>query len=344
MYKTNNVNKNLISKIFIVFILLLSITLCWNKDNQIEEAKKNMWIIESDSWMEEDTWTNIEEEQTSSWANDEEVQAQDSVIMKPLTQDQFLTLDDISENDFKDGELEIKWNTTTKVDKIIVTFENADSDFPKDVYTLNQFKPWDKTFMYRAFSRYQTLDYWKNVYTIEAYSWDNISKLELVLNLEKDEENNQESKVEKITEKLTSDWLPMNSKYWNLIELWDWKVGYSDIKGLDIKKISVEDMTCENANQNLWQIIDWWYYWNTCRPINTDKWISFYIIRLEWSKYFYEKHYYIADKWLYGSIELETWEWIDKTNLKEKNLELKEKNTDYTITDITDSLFKDISN
>jgi hypothetical protein len=87
----------------------------------------------------------------------------------------------------------------------------------------------------------------------------------------------------------------------------------------------------------------WWFYWNTLRPILWDKWVSFYVIRLDWDNYLYEKHYYL-ENWIYWVVSLEKWTWIDSTNLNDKNSELWNKNEEFTITNITDKLFITILN
>ena len=63
------------------------------------------------------------------------------------------------------------------------------------------------------------------------------------------------------------------------------------------------------------------------------------IVILQQLKLFYEKHYY-TNSWFYWVLVLETWSWIDLNWLSEKNTQLKEKNIDFTITTISDKLFK----
>ena len=127
------------------------------------------------------------------------------------------------------------------------------------------------------------------------------------------------------------------------MDLWDWKVTYSDLKGLEIKKEINSDLTCENLTEHLVDNIDTWFFWNTCRPIETDEWISFFVVRLDWDdKYVYEKHYYLSYQWIYWVQELEVWTGVTDKNIWEKNTELKEKNEDFAIIEVADDLFREI--
>ncbi len=347
----NNLKKsiNILSVLFL--ILLLSSCFGWNNQDEVEKAKQEMWITEQTGSMDEDTGGNIDEETASgsdyelyNSTNNEEL-AKNKVEINTVTEDQFIELDDLSDEDFSDWEFELKWTTTEKVDKIIIKYENADSEYPKDVFTLKQFKAGDKTFVYRAFSRYQTFDYGKNVYTIEAYSWDKLSKTELVINYNKDKsdkEKTEDSEKKEVVQDLSVDTLPKNTKYGNPTKLWSGKIWYSDIKWLEIKKTSITDLTCANLTDVYTSEVGGYFFWNTCRPLWTDNWISFFIIRLEWDKYYYEKHYYLADTWTYWVQELESWEWVSRDTLEAKNTELKVKNAEYQIIKITDGLFNDL--
>lgn len=239
--------------------------------------------------------------------------------------------------------LEITWKTLTEVDKIIVTFENTESSFPKDVYTLKQFTSGSKTFTYRAFTKYETFDYWKNVYTIEAYSWDKVSTTQLVLNYVKDEEKKDVSESSTINAgsgQVSLDSLPVGSTYWNPVDLWNGNVSYSDLKWLEISNYTFPSISCETLTKDLLDKMNTYFFWNTCRPIAENKWFSYFIIRLDSDKYVYEKHYYLSEKWIYWVQELATWEWVTKDNLWEKNQELKDKNGEFTILEATDNLFK----
>ncbi len=339
--------KKILNYILFLFFVIFLTSCFWSKD-EIDQAKKELWIIESDV-LDNDTWSNIdllseEEIETGSGLEIVEVEEVKKIEITYLTDEKFIELDDLSNKNISSWEIEITWKTLTKVDKINVIFENKESKFPLDSYTLKQFVAWSNTFLYRAFSRYETFDYWKNVYIIEAYSWDKVSKLQLVINLLKDDEVSSSKNIETISENISMESLPVWEKFWNPISLWNGKISYSDLKWLEIQKFTINDLSCENLSEVLSQKIHSWYYWNTCRPIKTNEWFSFFVIRLDGDKYFYEKHYYLSYEWIYWVQELETWEWVDIKNIKEKNLELKEKNQDYSITEITDKLFKEILN
>jgi len=351
-------------KLIILLSLIFSLTSCITSQEEVLKAKQNLWIVDgqvnnSQDFQEENMDNNIventsEEENKGAlietWWIDEiedvsekenkEIKKEETkkIEIKSLTDNQFLEFDDLSNKDLLWWAVEITGKTLDEVDKIIVTFKNETSDFPDDRFQLKQFKAWDPTFLYRAFSKYETLDYWKNIYVFEAYKWDEVTKLELIFNVFEDE---KEEKTKDL-EKLDISKLPKNEKFWNPIEIWDWKIAYTDLRWLEIKWESISWLKCENLTDILKERIKWYFYWNTCRPVNEKEWISFYVIRLKWDKYIYEKDYYLDYMWVYWVQELETWTWVTIENIWEKNSELKEKNENYAILNVTDDLFKEI--
>jgi|SaaInlV_100m_DNA_6_1039743.scaffolds.fasta_scaffold00382_9 hypothetical protein len=332
--------------ILLVMLITFLLSSCVTSQTDVNQAKHELWIIE----LEEDTidsWTNIDMEIEK--AKDEIIQVDEMWEEKKeeikkfeiisLTDDQFLEFDDLTNENFLDSEVEIKWKTLAIVDKIIVTFVNETSDFPVDTYTLKQFSSWDESFLYRAFSRYETLDYGKNVYVFEAHSWVNVTKLQIILNVIKEEEKEISEKVEEIFEDVSLDTLPVSSTFWNPTYLWSGKVSYSDLKWLEIKRDVNSDLTCDNLTSILADKLNGWFFWNTCRPIEADEGISFFVIRLDGEDYIYEKHYYLSYEWIYWVQELETWTWVTADNIWEKNSELKEWNKDFSILNVSDDLF-----
>lgn len=315
-----------------LIILVLSLTSCfwWNDD--VTKAKQE--LLNQDNSLEEKFEENIAKYEEA------EKQEKEKIVINHLTDSKFIELDSIDENDLSSLELEITWKTLVNVDKINVTFSNSSSKFPVDNYALKTFKSWDKTFLYRAFKKYETLDYGENKYIIEAYSWAEVSKIELIINIE--EEKVSDSKNEEIvTEQVNLNNLPVWWDFWNPVDIWLGKFTYSDIKWLQVEKLINADLTLDSdsVNEFLADKIDWWFFWNSLRPVSWEEWVSFYLIRLEWDKYFYEKHYFTTS-WFYWVLVLETWSWIDLNWLSEKNTQLKEKNADFTITAISDKLFK----
>ncbi len=348
--------KQLIVVLFLLLTFILSS--CINSQDEVNKAKQNLWIIEWGNQVDNSLieWEKKDIEKKSvdkvniwladSWSiKQDSIEEIDKIIkeneskqieIKSLTDNQLLKLDDLFWKNLLLWEVEITWKTLWKVDKIVVKFSNETSDFPDDTYTLKQFVPWGKTFLYRAFSRYETLDFWKNTYIFEAYSGDEVTKLQLILNITKEEE--KKVKYDNID---VSD-LPSNEIYWTPTNLGDWKISYSDLNWLEIKRDIISDLTCEKVTSVLANDISWYFYWNTCRPIKDKEWVSFFVIRLDWDKYIYEKHYYLAYQWLYWTQELETGTWVTSVNIWEKNSELKERNEDFWILKITDELFKEI--
>lgn len=345
----------------IVLVLLLTLILssCFTSQDDVNKAKQNIWIIEMNNTNEfidtNDSWGNIglkkediidDIEEKIELIEEEKIE---KIIIKSLTKEQFLEFDDLSNEDIFDKEVEIKWKTLWKVDKIIVTFVNNDSEFPVDTYTLKQFvSGWD-TFLYRAFTKYETLDDWENIYVFEAFSWDISTKLQITINvIPEKEEVTIDPRVEEVEKNNTvyeeielSD-LPVNATFWTPVELWNGKISYTDLKWLEIKRDVNPTLTCENLTSVLADKVDSWFFWNTCRPIEGEEWVSYFVVRLDGDNYVYEKHYYLSYKWLYGIQELETGTWVDSKNIAEKNAELKLINDDFSILEVSDELFKEI--
>ena len=272
-----------------------------------------------------------------------------------LTDEKFLTIDSLDNEDVLDSKVEVTWTVLVdSVDKIIVNFSNSDSVYPDDTYQLKWFTSWDSTFLYRAFWEYETLDNWVNKYIIEAYSWDIVSKLELTINVfsEDVEVNNEEiissdSETEEdesvVMSEIDIDSLPKSEVFWNPVSLGSWKYSYDWIRWLEfysVWNIDLDEST-DSVTSYLSSNIDWWFFWNTLRSISDENGVSFYVIRLDWDNYFYEKHYY-TNNWIYWVMTLESWTWVNLEELEEKNTSLKDVNDDFVITAISDALFKKI--
>lgn len=328
--------------LFLLIVLVISLSSCfWASKDDISKAKE--WLLNEEKSLEEQFEENIAKFEEIEKELQE--QKEEKFAINYIWENKFIEIDDLANKDLTKLELEITWKTNTNVDKIIVNFSNPTSNFPVDNYTLKTFKAGDKTFLYRAFKKFETLDYWKNTYIIEAYSWEEVSKVELIVNVEKEnvlinqDENNIESEILDISS------LPTWDYYWNPVSLWNWKVTYSDIKWLSIEQISWTGITLDSDSINSFLASKYksWFFWNSLRPISWQEGVSFYVIRLEWEKYYYEKHYY-TNSWFYWVLELESWIWIDVSNISGKNNELKEKNEWFVIVTIADMLFKKILN
>jgi len=352
-----------IINIIVLISLIFLLSSCFQNKEAVNNAKKELWIFNKTSTKE---INNIKKEgknnQDKEIINNNEavnkekaIKKEKKFIIKNLTSNNFIELDNLELKTFNDWEIEISWKTLLNVDKIEVSFINKTSDFPIDSYTLKQFKPWDKTFKYRAFSRYQTLDYGKNEYVFTAYSWEDISKLSLVINLENpknsnkvDNKNIKPSNDKIIFEKKNIwDWkeniylnFPKSKSFWEMISTWENSFTYSNIDNFRVEKKDVSNITCSNITDELTSSIKSWFYWNTCRDIIKGKWIKFNVIRLDWDKYFYERHYIDYNNSLYWVYLIETWTGVTSDTIKAKNDELKAK--DFTSIELVDNLFYEI--
>lgn len=318
----------------ISFSFLLTSCFWWPDQSKIEEAKNQLLDTGSitnnvSTWSEFLTWT--------IWEDVKNTEEFKNYSIQYTTGDKFIELDSLEWNDFDLSPIEITWKTLDKVDKIVVNFSNKDSTFPTDSYNLKQFKSWSETFKYNASPKNKVLDYGENVYEFEAYSQNKVSKLKLIINIKKDSEF--QTSTWTISEINISD-LPTWPDFWNPISIWTDKFWYSDLKWLELSKSTISNLSCDTLNDYLLQNIDTYYYWNTCRDIVKWKWITFYITKLNWKNYIYQK-YYVTNNWLVWVYDLERWEWNDFTKdlIKDKNDELKLKNADFEVTKIIDSLF-----
>ncbi len=340
-----------------LLVLSLLLTSCFTDKENVNDAKRQMWIIETDNSINNSVQDAKQEMLETGGGQPNKVDKKvvekkpevKKVEIKSLTEKQLLEFDSFEWENLLDWKVEITWKTLGQVDKIIVNFANETSKFPIDRYTLKQFTSGDKTFLYRAFTKYETLDFWKNVYIFEAYAWEEITKLQLILNVVKEEEKKEEittetktEEVQKVYQDIALDELPSTQIFWSPSSDGNWVVSYSNIDWLEIKREVISELKCDSVTSVLADRLNSWFFWNTCRPILWEEWVTFFVIRLDWDEYVYEKHYYLSYKWMYGVLELERWTWVDNQNISDKNKELKEKNDSYPIMGIADNLFKQI--
>ncbi|MDQ7008902.1 MAG: hypothetical protein Q9M94_01270, partial [Candidatus Gracilibacteria bacterium] len=217
-------------------------------------------------------------------------------------------------------------------------------------------------------SKFKVLDFGLNKYIFTAYNGNIESVLELQVLVSINDNELLDGKIKAETffgkeeetktaeligdeEDLVFTELPEGGTFGNVIKLGEKSFTYSDIKGFEVKKEILAKINCsKNEDTDKYFVTEFLndrqksYYWNTCRDLIKDKGISFYVIRLDGEKYFYEKHYIDLLHGFYGVYELETGEGVDKDNISEKNKELKEKNREFKNTEIVDDLFKKIIN
>jgi hypothetical protein len=283
----------------------------------VQEAKQEMlWSQVSNTW-EEASDTPVEENIGTEEITQEKKDEPTSIITSLTSWTPLIEIEDLSNKDFYSGEFYINWKTLWQVDKIEVSFSNDTSSYPPDLYPLKQFKSWDATFKYMASSNFKTLDFWLNKYIFTAYSGNSTYKIKVEINIPEKEKTSSNS-TDKINAKLSSNW--------ELSTMWD----NLEINNLSIKKDFTTEVNCENLTDFL--VENYWYsYWNSCRDITKDKSIWFYVLRLKWDNYFYEKHYINYETKQYWILLLETWTWVTKDTIKDKNDELKQVSWDQVL-------------
>ena len=135
--------------------------------------------------------------------------------------------------------------------------------------------------------------------------------------------------------------LPKSVEYGEPLRIGEKSFTYNQLKGLEIEQeILPTDFTCEGITDFLTERLKTWYFWNSCRDIIKERWISFQVIRISGEEYIYEKHYLDLIHGLYAVFELERWIGVDKEMLPEKNQELREK--EFPVLEVVDKLMRDI--
>ena len=143
-------------------------------------------------------------------------------------------------------------------------------------------------------------------------------------------------------------WLPESELFWKSLSLGEGKITYSNIKNLEIiKKTLNKDFL---VNSNIWKE-DWtWYittndYWHIFANMdynNKDLWVNFFVLRKDWEKVIYEKHYLDFNHDILGILKIEEFDFVSYDDLAKLNIELKEKDWDFEEVLKTDKLFKEI--
>ncbi len=323
-------------KILWIMLLTLVLTSCGQSRGEIDAAKKD--LLGDTVSQQDDTQPDASEDKKSQQSNSLiQIMPQDTLA--------YLVFDSISERELTSGEVIISGTTNIQVDKIQVLFTNPTSKYPDDDYTLQAFKSGDTTFKYIASSKNQVLDFGQNEYIFRAWAGKEISETKIVLNVL--DENNKETIGSESTlvgpeDNTISIDLPTSSKYGEPLMLWEESFTYTQIKGFEVKKEILPEISCETLTDYLWERMNVWYYWNTCRDIVKEKWIKFNVIRLDGEKYVYERHYVDFTHGFYGIYELETGVDVTSENISDKNQELKER--EFPSLEIVDDLMKDIVN
>lgn len=283
-------------------------------DSQTEDVNTDSWDLSIDDSTQEETQTT-------------DTNQQKSTITSLSSWDATIKIDDLSDTDFSSKNFYIYGETLSTVDKITVSFSNETSSFPTDVYTLKQFKSWDSSFKYLAAYKYQTLDYWLNTYIFTAYSGDSVYKIKVEINLPKEDTSTTSSTTTNTGNTITTTTSDTTTQTYS---------SSSSSDNLEVEKNFTVDLTCDNLTDFLTQYYTY-SYWNTCRDLTKWTSITFFVLRLNWDKYFYEKHYVNYDTKEHWILLLQTWTWVTKDNIAEKNSELKQQTWD---TSKIDQLFK----
>lgn len=338
----------------IIFLsLFLFLSSCGNS-SEIQQAKQE--ILNSNQTQESlsNSWATL---QSGTGAQEESLPLGNSVEIRSLWENSYLSFDPLDAASLNSGEVSFRGMAAEGVEKIIVTFENTTSKFPRDQYTLQNFKLGDSKFSYLASSRFQVLDYGTNIYTFTAYKGKEFTQTEIEVFIaaealpEKVEISPDVQYDDKVlgTENTSIDIkLPSSTTYGNPISTSQTSLTYSNIEGFEIIKEDVSALSCENLSEVLQEKLATWFYWNNCRDFisvkegEAKKALSFYVIRLEGQNYVYEKQYIDLLHWLRASIILEKGSWVDKDTIEAKNTELKERNTLFIQSQITDDLMKKI--
>jgi hypothetical protein len=343
-------------KIVFLSFFFLFLSSC-GTSSQIEQAKQD--ILNPTENI--DSIPQGEKALTNTWGelDSSTLPTKNSISVHSLSSENYLTFDDMNVSSLNSGEISFRGKAQAWVEKIVVSFQNATSKFPRDEYTLQTFKVWDTNFSYLASSRFQVLDYGTNIYIFTAYKGQESTqtRVEVYIAPETPPEKVEISTDVRYDEKIIGTEnssinlsLPSSTSYGNPVSTGENSMTYSNIDGFEIEKIDTSTLNCENISETLKESLSTWFYWNNCRDLISvkegegKKLIGFYVIRLSGEKYIYEKHYVDFVHGLRATMLLETGTGVTKDSIEAKNAELKSKNTSFSQTQLTDDLMKKIGN
>ena len=134
---------------------------------------------------------------------------------------------------------------------------------------------------------------------------------------------------------------PSFVEFWDAVSVSDTSFVYNQVRGLEIfREQQSEEIICEDITDFLTERLRSWFFWNTCRPIVSERGLKFNVLRLDWESYIYERHYIDIIASLYWVLELERWTGIDRENIAEKNTELRD--VEFPLIEVWDGLMRDL--
>ena len=134
---------------------------------------------------------------------------------------------------------------------------------------------------------------------------------------------------------------PSFVEFWDAVSVSNTSFVYNQVRGLEIfREQQLQEIMCEDITDFLTERLRSWFFWNTCRPIVSERGLKFNVLRLDWENYIYERHYIDTTASLYWVLELERWTGIDRENIAEKNTELRD--VEFPLIEVWDSLMREL--
>jgi hypothetical protein len=257
------------------------------------------------------------------------------VSIEYLDEKTYIILDSLSEKSINTEEVSVTGKTQSwGIDSIDVQYNWG------IIQKIKTYNPKESHFTYVASARQKSLDFWKNEYVFTAHLGKDTSQVKMVIMLP------WESKTMTFV-----SWLQDISASGSVTQTSTGKIEdpktvpasqiHSLIEWLTISAPILSSLDCSQTDKITEFLLDryTWAYWNTCRDTVKEKWISFYVLRLEGDSYMYEKHYYDFVVGRYWIFSLEHGEWLTKEMMGDKNKEFKLKDFSQ-ITKKADDYFK----
>lgn len=337
-------------KLIILFFPILLASCFGPSNDELQKAKNE--LLNTGATVQNASWETVTTNETSSGTL--QTQTQKSYVNISSSWSYDFDIEQLWSSDWGQPDTNkiditgVVWNKN--IDKIIVSFQNKESSFPSDEYTLKTFKKWDGRFLYRAYREYKVLDFWLNEYEIVSYIWEKVSsrvKIELFLanSLKEASSSLSGTGIVSIPSAFTGDILevlPTDETTYGTpnVEKEQGIFTYSELKDFQgTKNDEIGWVNCENFADYLKQNYTW-YYWNTCRPITDENNFSVNVLTLTGDEYRYERHYISAKYGIYAKLLLESGNGMMQDELQAKNDELKTKT--FVWVEKSDKLMKDI--